>query len=185
MQAPTPATVPKTAEQVYKNLQVLKSVPADQLIPAMQFITAFLGVLRDFCHNEKAFERDDKDTKQTARKMMRMMFAINKDNFDNHPEVTCFACHRGARKPLVTPAVMEDEGKGAVQENLHQEPESTTSLPTAEQIIQKYLEAVGGADAVARISTRAQKGTLTVGSKQFPVEVLAKAPWKRVTTVRR
>lgn len=79
---------------------------------------------------------------------------------------------------------MEDEGKGAVQENLHQEAESTTSLPTAEQIIQKYLEAVGGADAVARISTRAQKGALTVGSKQFPVEVLAKAPWTRVTTVR-
>jgi hypothetical protein len=47
-----------------------------------------LGVLRDFCHNEKAFERYDKDTKQTARKMMRMMFAINKDNFDNHQEVT-------------------------------------------------------------------------------------------------
>jgi hypothetical protein len=72
----------KTTEQVYKNIQVLKRVPADQLIPSMQFVTASLGVHCDFCHVERAFEKDDKETKQTARKMMRMMFAINEDNFD-------------------------------------------------------------------------------------------------------
>src|SRR6201997_3613725 len=93
-----PAT--KTAEQVYKNIQVLKGVPANQLIPAMQFITASLGVQCDFCHLERAFENDDKETKQTARKMMRMMFAINKDSFDGHREVTCYACHRGEHKPV-------------------------------------------------------------------------------------
>jgi len=98
----TGGRAPKTAEQVYKNIQVLKGVPADQLIPAMQFITASLGVQCDFCHLENAFEKDDKETKQTARKMIRMMFAINKDNFDDHREVTCYACHRGAHKPVIT-----------------------------------------------------------------------------------
>src|ERR1700756_2021763 len=101
-----PAT--QTTEQVYKNIQVLKGVSADQLIPTMQFVNASLGVQCDFCHLENAFEKDDKETKQTARKMMRMVFAINKDNFDGHQEVTCYACHRGAHKPVSTPLINEE-----------------------------------------------------------------------------
>jgi photosynthetic reaction center cytochrome c subunit len=183
-QSPAGAKVPKTTEQVYKNIQVLKGVPADQLIPAMQFITASLGVQCDLCHLENAFEKDDKETKQTARRMMRMMFTINKDNFDGHQEVTCYACHRGARKPVVTPMISDDEGKIGSEEKIGPEEPNAAGLPSTDQILGKYLQAVGGADAAAGISTRIQKGTLTVGSKHFPVEVLAKAPAKRVTTVR-
>jgi hypothetical protein len=179
--APAPTHPPKTMEQVYKNIQVLKGVPAEQLNPAMQFIAASLGVQCDFCHVEKAFEKDDKETKQTARKMMRMVFAINKDNFDGHQEVTCFACHRGARKPSVIPTVNEGDIKVAEEEKTR--PEETSGLPSAEQIVAKYLQVIGGAEAVAKISTRIQKGTLTVGAKSFPVEVLAQAPAKRITTV--
>jgi hypothetical protein len=179
--APAPTHPPKTMEQVYKNIQVLKGVPAEQLNPAMQFIAASLGVECDFCHVEKAFEKDDKETKQTARKMMRMMFAINKDNFDGHQEVTCFACHRGTRKPLVIPTVNEGEVKVVEEEKTRSE--ETTSLPSAGQIVAKYLQAIGGAEAVAKISTRIQKGSLTVGEKTFPVEVLAQAPARRITRV--
>jgi hypothetical protein len=174
----------KTTEQVYKNIQVLKGVPADQLIPAMQFITASLGVQCDFCHVERAFEKDDKETKQTARKMMRMMFAVNKDSFDGHQAVTCYACHRGAHKPVNTPLISEEEVKLVAEEKMPHEEPNIARLPSADQILGKYQQAVGGADAAARISTRIQKGTLTVGSDRFPVEVLAKAPAKRVTTVR-
>src|ERR1700746_2248250 len=183
-QSPQPSAktaVSKTTEQVYKNIQVLKGVPADQFIPAMQFIASSLGVQCDFCHIENAFDKDDKETKQTARKMMRMMFIINKDNFDGHQEVTCFACHRGARKPLVIPGVSQDDVKVAEEEKTR--PEETTGLPAAEQIVAKYLQAIGGAEAAAKISTRIQKGTLTVGAKSFPVEVLAQAPARRITTV--
>ena len=175
---------PKTTEQVYKNIQVLKGVPADQLIPAMQFITASLGVQCDFCHLENAFDKDDKQTKQTARKMMRMMFAINKDNFDGHKEVTCYACHRGVHKPVAIPVIGEEPVQLAPEEKTNHEEENGASLPNADKIIGKYLQAMGGADAVARISTRLQKGTLTVGTAQFPVEVLSKRPANRVTTVR-
>jgi hypothetical protein len=180
----SPHAVPKTTEQAYKNIQVLKGVPADQLIPAMQFITASLGVQCDFCHVENAFEKDDKEPKRTARKMMRMMFAINKENFDGHQEVTCFACHRGARKPSLTPTITEDDVKVAVEAKMRPEEAKTGGLPSADQIVGKYLQAIGGAEASARISTRIQKGTLTVGSKSFPVEVFAQAPAKRLTTVR-
>ena len=102
-------TAPKKAEEQFKNIQVLKGIPADQLIPSMQFITASLGVECDFCHVQGAFEKDDKKPKQTARKMMDMMFAINKENFGGHREVTCYSCHRGNAKPLATPVVMTEE----------------------------------------------------------------------------
>ena len=183
-QPSTRTPVPKTTDQVYKNIQVLKGISADQLIPSMQFITASLGVQCDFCHLENAFEKDDKETKQTARKMMRMMFAINKDNFDGHREVTCYSCHRGAKKPMITPLISEEVGKVVAEDNKNHEEPSTVSLPDANQILGKYLQAIGGAEAASGISTRIQKGTLTVGSEHFPVEVLAKAPAKRVTTVR-
>jgi photosynthetic reaction center cytochrome c subunit len=173
----------KTAEQVYKNIQVLKGVPADQLIPAMQFITASLGVQCDFCHVENAFDKDDKKTKQTARKMMQMMFAINKDNFDGHREVTCYACHRGAPKPVTIPIIAEGEMPTPHVYGMNSEEASVSSLPTADKIIQKYLQAVGGADAVSRISSRVQKGTLIVGAQHFPVEVLTQAPAMRVSIV--
>ena len=141
---------PKTTEQVYKNIQVLKGVPADQLIPAMQFITASLGVQCDFCHVENAFDKDDKETKQTARKMMRMMFAINKDNFDGHREVTCYACHRGAHKPVITPIITEDGGQFIGQEKMPGEEPNAASLPTVDQILGTYLQAVGGPEAAAK-----------------------------------
>jgi photosynthetic reaction center cytochrome c subunit len=183
-QPSTGATANKTTEQVYKNIQVLKGVPADQLIPAMQFITASLGVQCDFCHLENAFEKDDKETKQTARKMMHMMFAINKENFDGHREVTCYACHRGAHKPVTTPIISDEKDKFVLEETTSQEKGNPANLPPADQILGKYLRAVGGTEAVDRISTRIQKGTLTVGSVHFPVEIVAKAPVRRVTTVR-
>jgi photosynthetic reaction center cytochrome c subunit len=179
----TSSAAPKAAEQVYKNIQVLRGVPAEQLIPAMQFITASLGVQCDFCHRDNAFEKDDNENKQTARKMMRMMFAIDQQNFDGHREVTCYSCHRGAHKPVNIPMMGEGEGKVVGGEQKQHEEPNTTNLPTADQIIGKYLQAAGGAADAARISTRIQKGTLTVDSKQFPVEVLAKEPAKRVTTV--
>src|SRR5271155_4779243 len=110
------AAGPKKAEEQFKNIQVLKGIPADQLIPAMQFITASLGVECQFCHVEGAFEKDDKKPKETARKMMEMMFAINKDNFDGHREVTCYSCHRGSTDPVGTPLVMAEEPKPAMGE---------------------------------------------------------------------
>jgi photosynthetic reaction center cytochrome c subunit len=177
---------PKPAEQVYKNIQVLKGVPADQVIPAMQFAAASLGVQCDFCHLENAFEKDDKDTKQKARKMMRMMFAINKDSFDGHREVTCYSCHRGAHRPVVIPAISNGENNLVPEEDMphhdHEQP-NAVGLPSATQIIARYLQAIGGREAVGKISTLTQKGTLILGSKTFGIEILAKAPDKRVSTM--
>src|SRR5690242_4274328 len=69
-QTGTTSPVEKKAEEQFKNIQTLKGIPADQLIPSMQFISASLGVECDFCHVQGAFDKDDKKPKQTARKMM-------------------------------------------------------------------------------------------------------------------
>lgn len=177
------ASSQKTAEQAYKNIQVLKGVPADQLIPTMQFITASLGVQCDFCHLENAFEKDDKKTKQTARKMMRMVFAINKDDFEGQKKVTCYACHRGVHKPVVTPVIGEEPVEDMTIEGGNHDNGNALNLPSADKIIEKYLQAIGRMSSTTEISGRLEKGTVTVGTAQFPVEVLTKGSANRVTTV--
>ena len=105
--APTPPVSgdSRSAQAVFKNIQVLKDVPAGQLLPAMQFISSSLGVQCTFCHVEGHFEKDEKKPKQVARDMMNMMFTLNKNNFADHREVTCYSCHRGFVNPVATPEV--------------------------------------------------------------------------------
>jgi hypothetical protein len=179
----TPA--PKKAEEQFKNIQVLKGVPAEQIFPTMQFITASLGVECEFCHVQNAFEKDDKKNKQTARKMMDMMFAINRDNFEGHREVTCYSCHRGSATPQPIPAVMTEEPKdatlkapaGGTAPAEAKEPAS----PTAEQLLDKYVRALGGAVAIDKINSRVMKGTIGVGEKSLPIDVYSKDPEKRIS----
>ena len=61
----------------------------------MQFIAASLGVECDFCHVQGKFDSDDKPAKKTARNMIAMTLAINKNSFNSRKEVTCYTCHRG------------------------------------------------------------------------------------------
>jgi hypothetical protein len=89
---------PKTAEEVYRNIQVLKGTPADELFATMQFLNESLGVSCEFCHVGATFEKDDKVSKQVARRMIMMQIQINRDNFDGHRRVTCYSCHRGVLK---------------------------------------------------------------------------------------
>ncbi|MGA9390490.1 MAG: c-type cytochrome [Candidatus Sulfotelmatobacter sp.] len=174
---------PKTAVQQFKNIQVLKDIPADQLIPAMQFITASLGVECEFCHVQGAFEKDDKKPKLTARRMMEMMFTINQENFEGHREVTCYSCHRGSTDPVATPAVMTDEPKPAMEEakKLEGAEAKEPSGPSADQLIDKYVQAVGGAAAIDKITSRVMKGTITFGGKNMPIDIYSKQPDKRVS----
>src|SRR5918911_4536195 len=80
----------KPVEQVRKNIQVLKGMPDSQLLPVMNLIADSLGVQCNYCHvrvqdpqtgrNDFAFEKDDKEEKQTARKMIQMVMSVNATN---------------------------------------------------------------------------------------------------------
>jgi photosynthetic reaction center cytochrome c subunit len=173
------AAEPKKAEDQFKNIQVLKGIPADQLMPGMQFIAASLGVGCEFCHVEGAFDKDDKKTKQTARKMMAMMFAINKENFDGHREVTCYSCHRGSADPAGMPPVSDGSETKKAEE--HKVEGAEPGGPPAEQLFDKYLQAVGGAAAVEKNTSRVMKGTITFGDRNVPIDIFSKDPDKRVS----
>jgi hypothetical protein len=112
-------------------------------------------------------DADDKGAKKTAREMIAMQAALNKESFHGQLQVTCFSCHRGAQRPVNTPPVLDSDAPA------HAAPAPTAppagAAVTADQIVEKYVAALGGADAVL------------VGGSESPIELFTKAPNKRVS----
>src|SRR5579862_213561 len=169
------SNVPKNAATVFKNLKVLEGIPSDQLIPSMRFISDSLGVQCVYCHVEGHFDDDSKKAKQTARSMMRMMFAINQNHFEGTREVTCNSCHRGSLQPIDVPAVA-----GEISPAKAETAALPTDEPTADQIIDNFIRAVGGAAALDKISTRVGTGKIQVDGKSFSVEFFDQTPDKEL-----
>lgn len=94
---------PQTAKEKFKNIKVLKNLPADQLIPVMRKWNVALGVKCDFCHviaaDHSGFEKDDKPEKNAARKMVQMTVDINKRYKAVEKKVSCMTCHHGNKEP--------------------------------------------------------------------------------------
>jgi photosynthetic reaction center cytochrome c subunit len=171
-------TEPKTAEQVFKNITELKGTPADQLVPAMSFIAASLGVECNFCHVEGKMELDDKEAKKTARQMIAMTAAINKNSFGGKREVTCYSCHHGAHHPAGTPPVLESDLPAHTEAAASPAPGDG---PNASDILEKFVSALGGAEAIQKIASRVEKGVIVVGASDTPIELFMKAPNKRIS----
>src|ERR1700731_5063846 len=95
---------PQMAEDVFKNVQVLKGIPVDEFMSTMGVFSAALGMSCEDCHaaNDSKWENYALDTsakKQIARRMIVMMSGINKASFAGRPMVTCYSCHRGGNRP--------------------------------------------------------------------------------------
>lgn len=174
----------KTVEQVKKNIQVLKGLPASQLNPVMDFMATSLGVRCNSCHVNDSitgwqYESDQKPAKGTARKMIQMVLDLNAKSFGGRTEVTCYTCHHGSTSPVKMPTLPVAQPK-FVREEEHHEP----TLPNVEQALAMYEKALGGADAIKKVKTRVAKGVL-VGSegRESPFEMVQQAPDKFVSTV--
>lgn len=97
------------AEKVFKNIQLLKGMPAARVLRVMELGYAkSLGVTCTHCHVPGEWEKDDKPTKQIARDMAGMMDAINTQHLkqiknlkSEKPLVNCTTCHRGQTKPAL------------------------------------------------------------------------------------
>lgn len=166
--AATAAPQEKTVDQTRKNIQVLKGLPDSQLGTVMNFIAVSMGRQCNFCHvrkgNDWVWESDDKEEKQTARAMMKMVLGINKDNFRGNIQVGCYTCHRGRNQPNGIPAfplpTPPPRPQPAASPAAGQpSPTSTPAPPTADQILAKYTEAIGGQAAIDKMKTRVMKGT--------------------------
>lgn len=94
---------PETSGKKFKNIKVLKDLPADQLIPVMHKFNDSLGVKCDACHvinaDHTGWEKDDKPMKEVARQMIVMTNDINKKQKSVKGKVTCFTCHHGHPEP--------------------------------------------------------------------------------------
>lgn len=99
-----PLRKPEQAASVrFKNVQILKDLPASQFLDAMRSFSMSLGVDCHYCHVED-FASDDKPAKGMARKMLTMTHSINDSTFGGKMEVRCYTCHRGQAEPQSRPA---------------------------------------------------------------------------------
>lgn len=89
------------AENVFKNIEILKGKKASRLPNMMSALTGLLGVSCAYCHVPNEWAREDKPTKQTARKMFRMIGRLNKEEFEGKNAVSCWTCHRGNPHPPI------------------------------------------------------------------------------------
>ena len=192
-QTPVASSAPqeKTVDQTRKNIQVLKGLPDSQLGTVMNFVAGSLGKRCDFCHvnkggNNWVWESDEKEEKVTARGMMKMVLNINKDTFRGSTAVSCYTCHRGRTSPVSIPALPLPSPPPRPQPPAPPAPGQPTPTPaptpappTADQILAKYIEAIGGPAAIDKMNTRVMKGTYTgFNGVALPYEVYLKAPDK-------
>jgi photosynthetic reaction center cytochrome c subunit len=173
----TDAESAKKSEEVFKNIQALKATPADQIIPAMQFISSSLGVQCTFCHVEGHLEKDDKKPKQIARDMMRMMYSINQSNFAGQREITCYSCHRGIARPAANPAI----GAENLTKKQDLETAMASALPTVASVLQNYMQASGGEAAMEKIISRQETATAQFAGDSANVKILTQAGKQTVT----
>jgi photosynthetic reaction center cytochrome c subunit len=181
---------PLLAEQAFKNVQLLKGVPVDEFLETMGFFAASTGMNCTECHSEKsggnwANYADDTPLKQRARMMILMVTNLNRGSFGGRPMVTCWTCHRGARNPRVIPDLSIQ-----YSDMIETEPDEilaqTSRGPSVDQILNKYIEALGGAQHVSNLTSFAGKGTYAgyeTAFQKVSVDVLAKAPDQRATIV--
>jgi photosynthetic reaction center cytochrome c subunit len=174
-QAQNPQT-PRTAAQVFKNIQILKEMPASQLQSTMSFMAASLGVDCSHCHTRPAMENDDKPAKLVARRMMVMMNGINKTLGDK-TLVNCATCHRGQLRPAVVPPL-----PSLASPFISGTTAANAALPTLDEILAKYIKAVGGERALSKIKTRKRSGAVEVGGVRGSFELYEAAPDKQFLT---
>jgi hypothetical protein len=181
---------PQMSEEAFKNIQVLRGIPVKEFMETMGFFAASLSLNCVDCHGDAsgsdwANYATDTPLKNTARRMVVMVKAINQADFGGKTSVTCYTCHRGNQKPKIIPSLAMQYGEPAPDD-----PDEVEMLPgarpaaTAEQILDKYIQAVGGAAALAKLTSYTAKGTYEGFDSDFgkvPVDVYAKAPDMRTT----
>jgi len=181
---------PQMADDVFKNIKVLKGLTVDEFMGTMGLFSAALNVCCGDCHVGTGGSNPQWDKnpprKIVARHMVEVMNKVNKANFGGSQVVTCWTCHRGSASPATTPAIdaIYSDPVPAYPDILPKASAGAVA-PTADQTFDKYNQALGGADALSKLTGYSGKGTSTTfGADQFnPAEIFAKAPDKFVTIV--
>jgi photosynthetic reaction center cytochrome c subunit len=181
---------PPMAEEVFKNVRVLRGIPVDEFMGTMGIFSAALGFSCEDCHTGSdtgwdAYALDSSPKKATARRMVQMMGTINQGSFGGRQVVTCYSCHRGSNRPKVTPSLARLYGADNPDE-----PDDVVNAargaPPADQVLDKYLQALGGPQKLAGLTSFVAKGqSQGYGPEGYdrPVEIFTKAPGQRTTII--
>ena len=183
-----PERVPMV-EETFKTVQLLKGIPVDNFFEVMGTFASSMGNDCTFCHAsnaalDKAAFATQTPRIQKARQMITMVKAINQQYFGGAPRVTCFTCHGGSNVPKADPSFMSQYGEPVL------DPDARDFLTDAsinvDQVFAKYLQALGGADKLAKLTSYAAKGTYSGFDTDFsvvPIELYAKAPNQETVVV--
>jgi hypothetical protein len=184
----TPAAKP--AGEAFKNVSTstLKGLTVDDFLGAMGVMAAALGYDCADCHpgagSDKVDWVIDTQKKKTARKMVEMVATINRTNFGGAQAVTCFTCHHGRDQPSTTIAL--DTLYGPPNEEHNDVVVPGTGVPTANQVLDKYIQALGGAQKLAGLTSFIATGT-SLGYEGLggggSFQILAKAPNQRAVII--
>jgi hypothetical protein len=198
-QTPAAAAAPqeKTVEQTHTNIKVLTGMPDSQLIPVMNFFAASMGRRCNFCHVNDAgqwdYAADTKPEKNTAREMIKMVLGLHKQTFNGSTDISCYTCHRGRNQPQSVPTLPlpvpspppgnpAAGGPGAAAPPAGQPQASPTPRPagpSADDILKKYVEAIGGQAAIDKLKSRTAKGTIVqANGNSLQFELYQTAPDK-------
>jgi outer membrane lipoprotein-sorting protein len=179
------------AEEIFKKVDVLRGIPVDEFMDTMGMFAAALSMNCIDCHvpeSVASWEKfaDETPLKVKARKMVTMVNAINKDNFSGVRSVTCYTCHRGDGIPKILPSLLAqyatpvEDANEVVMVNI-------PGGPTVDQVLDKYTQALGGAQRLAALTSYTGRGTyigFETEQTKVPVEIYAKAPNQRAMVVK-
>jgi photosynthetic reaction center cytochrome c subunit len=172
----------QASDEAFKNVQVLKGIPVDEFMGAMGLFSAALSMCCLECHAPDYAA--DTPRKLTTRKMIQMVNTINTTNFSGRKVVTCWTCHRQMDRPAVTPSldVVYGEPIYWAPDDLFQQ---APGAPKPDEVLDKYIQAVGGADRLAKLTGFVGKGSATLfgGGFKSPVELYVKAPNQRTLII--
>jgi len=191
--SPRTAEKPLMAEDVFKNVQVLKGIPVKEFMNTMGFFSAATNLNCIDCHSPESESLEgyaiDTPRKQTARRMIRMVNAINEANFAGRRSVTCYTCHRASDRPEAIPSLLDQysvpEDDPNRVEVIPPGPVQSVKKISPDQILDKYIQAIGGAPQLAKLTSFVARGTYEgydTLSVKVPVDVFASAP-NQLTTV--
>ena len=177
-----PQASPPMVEDVYSSVALLRGIPVDTFFETMGMFAAAMGDDCTFCHVREAyFDRaafaEPTPRIMRARQMIVMMNTINETSFGGAPRVTCFTCHGGSNVPREEPILSLQYGPPV--ENPNDRGFALYDQVSADQVFDRYLEALGGAERLASVSSFVAKGTYSGFDTSFaevPVEIFANAP---------
>lgn len=180
------------AEEVFKNVQVLKGIPVDEFMETMGMFASATAKDCTGCHSGDIMARreafaDVTPEIQIARAMVRMLNEINGKNFGGEKKVTCYTCHAGSAYPNRVPNLSVQYGTPPA-ENPNSQEFIAIEGESADPIFNKYIQAIGGAERLAKITSFAGTGTYAGWDTAFtpvPLELYARAPNQLTTIVRR